>query len=78
LRTKIKNEFITNKRYLLFTFIISLYVFLPLFYISTIKQIFAVLISIAILFMVSKISKIIFVFLSIITLFVNSLGSGEL
>ncbi len=73
MKAKLKNEFITNKKYLIFTFIISLYVFLPLFFISTVKQILAVLVSMSILFIVSKISKIIFVFLSMITLFVNSL-----
>jgi glucan phosphoethanolaminetransferase (alkaline phosphatase superfamily) len=73
---KIQKELVYSKNYLIFTLLLNLYIFMPLFFSQpTIKSRLATVISMLVLFLFSKISKNIFILLSLLTLTITSLIS---
>lgn len=73
MQKKLIQEIALNKKYFLFSLLLSIYIFLPQFFaIQSTESIYFSLISISILFFLSKINKLVFVLIGLATLLVNS------
>lgn len=74
MKKKIQSELVDNTKYLIFSLLLSIYVFLPQsLIVHSFKQVISVFISIGILFLISKVNKIIFSLMALVILFINSI-----
>ncbi|MDQ1339382.1 MAG: hypothetical protein QG567_534 [Campylobacterota bacterium] len=74
MQNKFIQEITLNKKYFIFSLLLSIYIFLPQFFaIKSIESVCFSLISISILFFLSKINKLVFVLIGLATLLINSI-----